>query len=231
MQEPGHLFRGSSLSSYLPSVQPIIYLVIDIDPESRPVPMSDFVTVSLSHLPRPQFCHLERWMYTAWDSKISTRSLHRRLSCLRGTAVSRLLLCGPGLNQPLPLERSSAKHWRRMQVSAQLSQAGINCSEMISVNSKNHYLPGCVCSKLHSRCEGAAQPLGSDSSDSSESTNCRIPLEDLCNVAKTGCWFCSILYGGVKACPVWDAGRSKRATFQSSVGIFVSGGGGEGRGK
>lgn len=134
------------------------------------------------------------------------------------------------LNQPLPLERSSAKHWRRMQVSAQLSHAGIDCSEeMISVNSKNHYLPGCVCSKLHSGCEGAAQPLGSDSSDKSESTNCSISLEDLRNAAKAGCWFCSILYGGVKACPVWDASRSKRATFQLSMGIFVSGGGKEGR--
>ena len=134
------------------------------------------------------------------------------------------------LNQPLPLERSSAKHWWRMQVSAQLSHAGIDCSEeMISVNSKNHHLPGCVCSKLHSRCEGAAQPLGSDSSNKPESTNCRIPLEDLCNAAKAGCLFCSILYGGVKACPVWDASRSKRATFQLPMGIFVSGGGKEWR--
>lgn len=117
-----------------------------------------------------------------------------------------------------------------MQVSAHLSYAGIDCSEeMISVNSRNHYLPGCVCSKLHSECEGAAQPLRSDSSDKSKSTNCRIPLEDLCNAAKAGCWFCSILYGGVKVCPVWGASRSKRATFQLSMGIFVSGGGKEGR--
>jgi hypothetical protein len=50
MQEPGHTFRGSSLPPYLPSVQPVIYLVIDLDPESRLVPMSDFVTVSLSNL-------------------------------------------------------------------------------------------------------------------------------------------------------------------------------------
>jgi hypothetical protein len=131
------------------------------------------------------------------------------------------------LHQPPSPEKTSARYWERMQDAAELRRAGINSlEEIISVDSETHYRSGCACNHLHSRCGGPFPLSGSETTQIPGVTNnpaVYYLFEDLRSVAKASCWFCLIIYGGMKASPHWDASRSETTPFLSSnKGIYLS---------
>ncbi|KAK1833594.1 heterokaryon incompatibility protein-domain-containing protein [Podospora conica] len=67
---------------------------------------------------------------------------------------------------------------------------------------ENHFLPDCLCSTLHSHCNGEAP-----SEEKPPVIN--MSLEYLRYAAGRGCWFCSVIYGGIVAAPPWDPQRSE----------------------
>ncbi|KAI0096128.1 heterokaryon incompatibility protein-domain-containing protein [Nemania sp. FL0031] len=108
-----------------------------------------------------------------------------------------------------------------MQVAAAIKrQAGIDPAEqMISVSSGDHFRPGCACAKLHIRCGDSAVMASSQAPRMHawrQEITVNYSLEELRNSAETGCWFCSIIYGGIKACPQWDGNRMEMTSLRKS---------------
>lgn len=80
-------------------------------------------------------------------------------------------------------------------------------SEGRKVTQKNHYLPDCICAKIHVQC----RLRGIESSDEEKEMatlqykeNVHITLDQLREAGHSGCWFCSVLYGGINDMPSWD---------------------------
>jgi len=67
---------------------------------------------------------------------------------------------------------------------------------------ENHFLPDCVCAPLHSAC---TQP--DQGSPQSEPAFVDVTLDQIRHSAQQGCWFCSVVYGGITAAPPWDPER------------------------
>jgi hypothetical protein len=125
------------------------------------------------------------------------------------------------LHQPPPPENTSLSYWQRMQVAAEIKRrAGVDpAEEMISVNSENHFRPGCACAKLHIRCGGSAVVAGSQAPRNPaqrQDIAVNYSLGELRDSAEAGCWFCSIIYGGIKACPQWDGNRAEITSLLTS---------------
>ncbi|UKZ96535.1 uncharacterized protein TrAFT101_011319 [Trichoderma asperellum] len=59
---------------------------------------------------------------------------------------------------------------------------------------ENHFLPNRACSALHVNCNPSPTELG----------DIEIPLQQLHQSYEAGCWFCTIIYGGITAAPLWD---------------------------
>ncbi|KAI1420702.1 heterokaryon incompatibility protein-domain-containing protein [Xylaria sp. FL1777] len=111
-----------------------------------------------------------------------------------------------------------------MQVAAGIKrQTGVDpAEEMISVSSEDHFRPGCTCAKLHIRCGDSAVMAGSHTSQEParrQDIAVNYSLEELRDAAEAGCWFCSIVYGGIKACPQWDANREEIISLKTSFQI------------
>ncbi|KAK0640788.1 heterokaryon incompatibility protein-domain-containing protein [Cercophora newfieldiana] len=71
------------------------------------------------------------------------------------------------------------------------------------VTPENHFLPNCVCAPLHSRCTGS-------SPSDSEPNSVNVTVDHLRYYAEIGCWFCSVIHGGVMAAPPWDPKRQEK---------------------
>jgi hypothetical protein len=127
------------------------------------------------------------------------------------------------LGQPPPAKNSSLQYWQRMQVATELKrQTGIDSAEdLVSVVSEHHFRPSCLCAESHRECDDAATASDStpphDFGDSSTNTPSNF-LESLRFSATQGCWFCSVIYGGIKACPQWDSNRRSVSPMTTAWG-------------
>ncbi|KAH6879531.1 heterokaryon incompatibility protein-domain-containing protein [Thelonectria olida] len=90
------------------------------------------------------------------------------------------------------------------------------------VTLENHWRPDCICAPLHAQCLAPDSPPhatdetpsstssssddsdDSDSSDSSDNVNITITLDQLRELSRSACWFCSVIYAGIEAMPPWD---------------------------
>ncbi|KAK4183074.1 heterokaryon incompatibility protein-domain-containing protein [Podospora australis] len=67
---------------------------------------------------------------------------------------------------------------------------------------ENHYLPDCLCAPLHSACNESITP-------ETPPTSLDVTLDQLRYYGERGCWFCSVIYGGIVAAPLWDPKRQE----------------------
>lgn len=74
-----------------------------------------------------------------------------------------------------------------------------------TVTPENHYLPDCHCSTLHSQCGAGAVQAEAQGNPPVINMN----MEYLQYAAGRGCWFCSVVYGGIVAAPPWDPLRAE----------------------
>jgi hypothetical protein len=72
---------------------------------------------------------------------------------------------------------------------------------------ENHYLPDCHCSTLHSGC--GAGTVHVDAEQHANPPVINMTMEYLRYAAGRGCWFCSVVYGGIVAAPPWDPLRAE----------------------
>ncbi|KAK1246348.1 hypothetical protein MKX08_000150 [Trichoderma sp. CBMAI-0020] len=111
------------------------------------------------------------------------------------------------------------------------------------VTRENHYLPDCICAKIHVQCrlpgiepkyeEKEVAALNDELAKIAEKgeeaniafqmaqamdrfeheRNLNIRLDQLREAAHSGCWFCSVLYGGISEKPLWDPTRDPPDTL------------------
>jgi hypothetical protein len=72
---------------------------------------------------------------------------------------------------------------------------------------ENHYLPDCHCSTLHFGC--GAGTVHVDAEQHANPLVINMTMEYLRYAAGRGCWFCSVVYGGIVAAPPWDPLRAE----------------------
>ncbi|KAK0617016.1 heterokaryon incompatibility protein-domain-containing protein [Immersiella caudata] len=70
------------------------------------------------------------------------------------------------------------------------------------VTRDTHFLPDCICAPLHVRCTGST-------STTPEPEFVNVTVDHLRYYSQRGCWFCSIVLGGIAAAPPWDLKREE----------------------
>lgn len=82
----------------------------------------------------------------------------------------------------------------------------------MTVTPENHYLPDCHCSALHTQCAGTVDV---QAEQDNKPPVINMTMEYLHYAAGRGCWFCSVVYGGIVAAPPWDPLRAETVPANS----------------
>ncbi|KAL6810693.1 heterokaryon incompatibility domain-containing protein [Trichoderma sp. SZMC 28013] len=109
------------------------------------------------------------------------------------------------LGQPLldPVDASAQHVWLDVQ------------GEMVAA--ENHFLPNCACAAVHAACGSLCDENG----DPIELVDVELSLKQLCESSEAGCWFCTVIYGGIMAAPPWDPElKAKRPSIHKSISII-----------
>lgn len=78
------------------------------------------------------------------------------------------------------------------------------------VTAESHFLPNCACAALHAACGSSYD----ENDETIESKTIGLSLKQLRESSEVGCWFCTVIYGGIMAAPPWDTeSKAKRPSI------------------